>query len=442
MKINTAIFCLILFAFSAFPQKPDETLATANGQNFTSKDLPSNVREAFENLPVINAETRKALLEQQIADILLEVEASARKVSVEKLIETQVAGKGSVPTKAQIQAVYDANRAAVGNKSLEEVRPQIVAFLKQDIKQKALINYIASLKTKYKVTVGKDVNSSHLKPTDILATVNGRSITAKDFAEKNKLTLYENQVDIFDNVISNLKEAIYLALVNAEARKSGISSSDLIAREITNKMSAFSMDERDALQAELRNKLFEKYNAKILLKDLEPVGQNVSIDDDPAQGKPNAPVTIVMFMDFQCPACKAVDPVLKGVTAEYGDKVRLVVRDFPLTEMHENAFNAALAANAANAQGKFFEYGEILFRNQERLDLESLKKYAGEAGLNQKQFDSDFSQEKFAAEVKKDMADAKSYGVNSTPTIFVNGVKVRTLSAEAFRNAIERALKK
>jgi len=442
MKNIATIFCLILFAFSSFAQKPDEILATANGQNFTSKALPPNLREAFENLPTINAETRKALLEQQIADNLLEAEAAARKVSVEKLVETQVTGKVPTPTKAQIQAVYDANSAAVGNKSLEEFRPQIVAHLKRENKQKALSNYIASLKTKYKVTSGKDVNSSDLKPTDVLATVNGRIITAKDFTEKNKLALYETQVDTFDNVIVNLKEAIYLALVNAEAQKLGISSSDLIAREITNKMRAFSMDERDALQAALRNKLFEKYNAKILLKDLEPVGQSVSTDDDPAQGKPNAPVTVVMFMDFQCPACKAVDPVLKGVIAEYGDKIRFVVRDFPLTEMHVNAYNAALAANAANAQGKFFEYAEILYRNQERLDPESLKKYAGEAGLNQKQFDSDLSQEKFAAEVKKDMADGKSYGVNSTPTIFVNGVKVRALSAEAFRNAIERALKK
>jgi protein-disulfide isomerase len=170
--------------------------------------------------------------------------------------------------------------------------------------------------------------------------------------------------------------------------------------------------------------------------------QNISIDDDPTQGKTTAPVTVVMFTDFQCPACAATHPVLKKVLAEYADKVRFVVRDFPLVQIHQNAFQAALAANAANAQGKFFEYIEILYKNQTVLDAASLKKYADEAGLNQKQFALDLSQPKFADEVRKDMTDGKTYGISATPTIFVNGVKVRNLSAQAFKTAIENALRK
>jgi len=172
-----------------------------------------------------------------------------------------------------------------------------------------------------------------------------------------------------------------------------------------------------------------------------PVVQNISTDNQPSNGKPSAPVTVVMFTDFQCPACAGVHPVLQKVLAEYGDKIRFVVRDFPLTNIHENAFRAALAANAAHAQGKFFEYTEVLYKNQNALDTASLKKYAREAGLNQKQFDLDLGNEKFAAEVRQDIADGKIYGITGTPTIFVNGVKIRALSAEHFRNAIERALK-
>lgn len=149
-----------------------------------------------------------------------------------------------------------------------------------------------------------------------------------------------------------------------------------------------------------------------------------------------------MFSDFQCSACGATHPILKKVIAEYGDKVRFVVRDFPLESVHENAFRSALAANAARVQGKFFEYIDVLYSNQESLDEASLKKYAVELGLNIKQFELDFSSEKTAAEVRKDMADGKHYGVGSTPTIYVNGVKVRRLSAENFRNVIGRALAK
>ena len=179
-----------------------------------------------------------------------------------------------------------------------------------------------------------------------------------------------------------------------------------------------------------------------MIREPEPVAHNVSVDDDPANGKLTAPVTVIMFSDFQCSACGATHPILKKVLGEYGDKVRLVIRDFPLESIHENAFRAALAANAARAQGKYFEYIDVLYRNQESLDDASLKKYATELGLNIKQFELDFISEKAAAEVRKDMADGRSYGIGGTPTVYVNGIRVHRLSAEGFRLAIDRALSK
>ena len=128
--------------------------------------------------------------------------------------------------------------------------------------------------------------------------------------------------------------------------------------------------------------------------------------------------------------------------AEYGNKVRLVVRDNPLENIHPDAFAAAVAANAAHAQGKYFEYIELLYRNQNALDAASLKRYAAEVGLNAKQFDIDLTRENAAAEIRKDLADGDAYGVGGTPTLYVNGVKVHSLSAGAFRRAIDRALAK
>lgn len=441
MRLFSA-FLLLFLSFSIFGQKPDEILAIADNQNFTSKDLAPEVRAAFENLPKTLIEVRKALLEQQIANVLLETEAAARKVTVEKLIETQIAAKIPAPTEAQIQAVYDANRAAIGNKTLTEVRPQIIAFLKREPEQKALLAYISALKAKYKTIYDKDINLNGLKTTDILAIVNGKTITAGDFTEKNKMRLYELEAGVFDQTKANLEETVWSALINAEAKKLGIAPGDLIASEITDKMREFTAVEREKLETALRDRLYQKYNAKILLKEPAPLVQNVSIENQPSRGKTDAPVTVVMFADFQCPACSGMHPVLQRVLAEYKDKIRFVVRDFPLMQIHENAYRAALAANAANAQGKFFEYAEILYKNQDKLDEESLKKYAAEAGLNTKQFELDLKSEKFASDVKKDLDDGKNYGITATPTIFVNGVKIRVLSAEAFRAAIEKALKK
>ena len=441
MKFITAIFCLLIFVFTSFPQKADEVLATANGQKFTIKDLSPEAVEVFESLPKTIGEFRKSLLEQQIAETLFETEAAARKLSVEKLIETEVLNKIAAPTDKEIQVVYDANRDSIGGKTVAEVRPQIVAFLRREPEQKALAQYLSNLKIKYKAALGKDLGAPNLKPFDTLATVDGKAISVENFQAKNKLRLYEFQADIYDQIQQLLEQKVYESLIAAEAKSQNIEAGDLIAREITDKLRDYSEEERLQLQTALEKRLFQKYNAKFLLKSPAPVVQNISTENQPSQGRQTAPVTVVMFTDFQCPACSATHPVLKKVLAEYGDKIRFVVRDFPLTTIHENAFRAALAANAANAQGKFFEYAELLYKNQNALDKDSLEKYAADLGLNQKQFDLDLTNEKFAADVKKDMSDGKTYGITGTPTIFVNGVKVRELSAEDFRRAIDRALK-
>ncbi|MDQ6785550.1 MAG: DsbA family protein [Acidobacteriota bacterium] len=441
MKIFAILFSLLIFSSCLFAQTSEQILATANNQNFTAKDLAPEAHQAFENLPATIAELRKQLLEQQIIDALLEAEAAAQKTTAEKLVEAEINSKVQNPTAKEIQAVYDANRAAIGNKTLEEIRPQIVEFLRRDAKQKMFADFVSNLKTKYKAALGKDAGAPNLKPFEVLATVNSKQITAEGFEAKNRAALNDFEADVYDNTRDALEQIVYSNLLVAEAKAQNIEAGDLIAREITDKMREFSPGEREKLESDLRRRLFQKYDAKFFLKEIAPVAQNISTDDDPSLGSINAPVTIVMFSDFQCPACSATHPVLKKVIAEYGDKIRFVERDFPLTQIHENAFRAALAAGAANAQGKFFEYIELLYNNQNTLDTASLKEFATRIGLDRKRFDADLDGEKFADEVHKDMADGKQYGITGTPTIFVNGVKVRRLSAEAFREAIEKALK-
>jgi protein-disulfide isomerase len=442
MKIVAVFFSLLIFAFGLSAQTPEQILATANNQNFTAKDLaPLEVRQAFENLRASIAELRKRLLEQQINDVLLETEAVAQKTTAEKLVETQVNSKVQTPTAKEIQAVYDANRAAIGDRTLEEVRPQIVEFLRREPARKRFADYVSSLKIKYKTALGKNVNTPNLKPFEVLATVNGKQISAESFETKNKITLNDFEANVYDQTRDALERVVYSNLIIAEAKAQNVDAGDFIAREITNKMRDFSADEREKLESNLQKRLFQKYNANILLKEIAPVAQNISTDDDPSQGSINAPVTVVMFTDFQCPACSATHPVLKKVLTEYAGKIRFVVRDFPLTQIHQNAFRAAIAADGAGAQGKYFEYVELLYTNQNLLDAASLKEFATKIGLDRKRFDADLNSQKFADEVRKDIADGKKYGISGTPTIFVNGVKVRNLSAEAFRDAIDKALK-
>ena len=442
MNYIAVFFCLITFTFSIFAQQTDEVLASANGQTFSVKNLSPEAQKIYADLPAAIAAARQQLLTQMITDALFEMEAKAKNQTAEKLLG-DVKAKVAAPTDAQIQVVFDANKAAIGDRTLAEVRPQIVAFLRSEPEQKALQSFAESLQLKFKTVIGKDVNSPNLKPAEILATIAGnRTITVQEFEAKYKLELYEFRADVYDRVKADLEAAVYSDLLAAEAKSLNVAASNLMAREVTDKMREFSDEERFQLQNALKNRLFAKYKVSYSLKEPTPVAQNISTDDDPAQGKLNAPVTIVMFSDFQCPACGAAHPVLKKIVAEYGDKIRLVVRDFPLTSIHENAFSAALAANAAFKQGKFFEYADILYKNQTALDALSLKKYAADLGLNMQRFEIDLSDAKTAAEVRKDMADGANYGINGTPTIYVNGIKVRQLTAEFFRNSIEKALKK
>lgn len=435
------VFTILILALSVAAQKPDDVLATATNQVFRLSDLSEQTKAAAASMSATIAKARVALFEQMINQRLVELEAKALGKSTFALIAAEKA-KVARPTEAQIKAVYEANRAALGDKTLEQARKQIVAFLRAEPEQKAVLALVTRLQKKYLPLAGKDVNAKNLAATDIVATVAGKPITAKEFENFSRVKLFEINSNLADLIAHDLHDTIYNTLIGIEAKTVGLDSSSFIAREITNKMKDFSDEERTGLESVLYKRLFDKYKVNILHKEPEALVEQVSVDDDPSLGPTDAPVTIIMFSDFQCSACAATHPILKKVISEYEGKVRFVVRDFPLESIHENALVAARAATAANAQGKFFELIEILYKNQEALDTASLKKYAAEIGLNAAQFEIDFNSPKIAAEIRKDMADGEALGIGSTPTIFINGRRVRHLSPDGFRAAIERALAK
>ena len=441
MKEIFGILALFIVAATGFAQKPDDILATATGHTFKVADLPPEVQQEVIGMPTRVFATRGAILDQMVNQRLLDAEAKALGISAGKLLANEKA-KIADPTAAEIKAVYDGNRPSLGDLTLEQARKQIVGYLRSSPEQKALGELFARLKTKYKYVPGKPVNAGNLAPTDVVATINSQTITAKEYEDFAKVALFELKAAAADLVLEELKVAIYNSLLADEAKSLGIDSGTLIAQEITNKMKDFSDDERFTLEGSLNKRLSTKYKVNILYKAPDPIAQAISVDDDPSTGPADAPVTVVMFSDFQCSACSATHPILKRAMAEFPGKIRFVVRDFPLESIHENGFKAALAAGAANLQGKFFEYTEILYAHQNALDAASLKKYAADLGLNPRQFELDFKSEKVTAEVRKDMADGDSYIINSTPTIFVNGFRVRNISVEGFRTAIEKALAK
>jgi protein-disulfide isomerase len=186
-----------------------------------------------------------------------------------------------------------------------------------------------------------------------------------------------------------------------------------------------------------------------IARDVPSIGGGVGTDaassagakDDPAWGPENAKVTIVEFADFQCPYCRSwFTQVYDRLVANYGDKIRFIYRDYPLPS-HPEAKPAAIAANCAGAQGKYWDYFRLLFSDSRGLGSDMYQSYAREVGLDLSAFGSCISSNKYASEIDLDMRDAERLGVNGVPAFFVNDRLISGAQPyEAFQQAIEEEL--
>jgi protein-disulfide isomerase len=170
--------------------------------------------------------------------------------------------------------------------------------------------------------------------------------------------------------------------------------------------------------------------------------KKVDLGNAPVRGPKNAPITIVLFSDFQCPFCSRVEPVLNELEKAYPGKVRVAWKNFPLS-FHSNAKPAAEAALAANEQGKFWQMHDILFKNQQALSAADLEKYAKEIGLDMTKYKAAIDSHKYAAWIENDIKQGSSLGVEGTPAAFVNGQLVSGAQpVEAFKKIVDADLSK
>jgi protein-disulfide isomerase len=137
-------------------------------------------------------------------------------------------------------------------------------------------------------------------------------------------------------------------------------------------------------------------------------------------GPATAPVTVVEFSDFECPFCRQAETTVKRLVATYPDQIRLIYRHFPLQNIHPNALHAAEASECAAEQGRFWQMHDVLFANHAALAPEKVSEYAGRAGLDMQAFSTCLANGHAKSAVQQDMTDGERYGVQGTPTFFVN----------------------
>jgi protein-disulfide isomerase len=281
--------------------------------------------------------------------------------------------------------------------------------------------------------------------TQVVATVGTRSITLAEVEQAAALPLYhvgEQRAKVLNESVQHLIEEKLLA---TEAARVGVTVPELIERasesEAIAKLADLPGPVRRAKQssqeqtlsplfqtpekvARIRQALLVQLRRNTVIHINLPKPElpvlNVSADDDPWTGTAQAPVTIVEFSDFECPYCKRSVSVLKELLAKYPGKLKLVYRDFPGPN-HQQALSAAMAAQCAAEENRFWEYHDVLFTQYTPTTAWNFSALAEDLGLHRPSFDTCIKEDRYRDEVLKDLRDGLKLGVTSTPTFFING---------------------
>ena len=450
-----------------------EILGVVNGVKITKQDLSPETRTRVEELQKQVIDARQRELDLQIDSLLLESEAKKRGVTPSQVIKDEVIAKVQAPTDAEAQAFYDKNKASFKTEFKDE-KNNILEYLSYQRQQEEAKKLADRLRTVAQVKVLGKPSAPPASAADrarVLAIVNDKQITSGDIENSLRPLIFSVQEQVYALRKRDLDLKVNDMLLTQAAQKKGITTRALLETEVSAKVPpvtdaqalAFYNENKDRISGEFAQlkaqivqymqeskereatiafaeQLRKASTLQINFTAPESPAFTIATDDQPVKGNPNALVTIVEFTDFECPSCARQLPVLERIVSEFGDRVRLVVRDFPLSQ-HANARKAAEAAEAAREQGKYWEYVAVLFRNQSALGVDKLKQYATEVGLDRARFDAALDAGKFADKVQRDLLDARKLGVNGTPSLYINGKRISDNSYESVKSAVETALK-
>ncbi len=314
---------------------------------------------------------------------------------------------------------------------------------------------------------GNDTKSAVDEPVGIVA---GQPIYERDLDDLVASQILPLRNQEYQVKSKGLEDLIRQRLVEAEAKKQGITTDQLYAKEVDSKIATPSDGEvaayylglksqiktplqeiKKQLQANLKaietrqarqeyaDSLRAKADVTVLLN--QPRVQ-VAFDRGRLRGDPNAVITIVEFADFQCPYCKQTETTLNDLRRKYPGQVKLAFRDLPLGSIHPYAEKAAEAARCAGKQGRFWEFHDALFANQAKLDEPGLNAIAQTLALDENSFQSCLASGEYKAQVSLDQEDGRKAGISSTPGFFINGIAVTGAQPEtAFEKIIDDELR-
>jgi len=297
----------------------------------------------------------------------------------------------------------------------------------------------------------QDKNSS--PPSGSLAVLDGRTIDESQLAPDVQAQLQRMMQQVYGVKLRALHAVLDQRLVEAEAKKKGVSPDDLIKSEVLSKVAYPTDDQVIAYYQAHQSQMTQPFNEvkeKIGrgMKDVEikkarleyvlslwqkaandgelvllltPPKVEIPVDPERLRGDPKAPITIVEFSDFSCPFCREGAFTMTELLAKYPGTIKLAYRDFPLSELHPQAQLAAEASRCAAEQGKYWDYHDLLFANPDKQAHDGLLENARMLKLDEKQFDACLSSGRYKPQIDQDVLLGSRAGVVSTPGFFVNG---------------------
>jgi len=282
---------------------------------------------------------------------------------------------------------------------------------------------------------------------DVVAVeINGVKLTLKDLEQKRASVLFQARTNYYETERKVIDDVVDEYLLDQQAKKEGVTVAELLERHVNAQVAKDPSEEAlhvyyegvdtsesyESVRGKIVDSLRQRRQAKakaaylqslrsqtpIILR-LPPPRTLISMQDVPVRGAAKSRVRVVEFADYQCPVCQQFEPVMEKLEADFKGKIEFAFKDFPLS-MHPDAPKAAEAAHCAGAQGKYWEYHDLMFAKK-RLDEAALKNYATDLKLDTTNFNTCLDKGQMTTLVNTQANEAQALGVPGTPTIFVNG---------------------
>jgi protein-disulfide isomerase len=299
----------------------------------------------------------------------------------------------------------------------------------------------------------------------VLVELKGAQITQADLELKRPSAMFQARTNFYEAERKVLLDLVDEYLLEQQAAKEGLAVPQLLERHVNTKIAPDPSEEAvrvyyegldtkepyDAVRPKILEVIRERRIAKAksayvqalraevpAIIRLAPPRAPISMKDVAVRGAATPRITLLEFADYECPYCQQIQPVLSRIEAEFKNELAFAYKDYPLA-MHPEAPKAAEATHCAGAQGKFWEYHDLVFENK-RLDLASLKNDARDLKLDSAAFEACLAKDQMAGLVKESSSEAQTLGLQGTPTLFVNGRYVSNITYEGIRGVITEEL--